>query len=186
MGPYAGYFVHANEKAHPGYYTVTFSNGIRVELTVAERAGIARFTFPQGVPARLLVNAGSSANSELADKHPDDHIFLNSIQLKGNDAYAGSSTAGGFCSSHSQYKIYVAGRFKQPYQNSALWQDDSIDPNRRSVEGKRTGAWLDFGNAHEVVLKVGISFVSQAGAEANLVKEIPGFDFDQVHAQARR
>ena len=185
MGPYAGYFVHANEKAHPGYYTVTFSNGIRVELTVAERAGIARFTFPQGVPARLLVNAGSSANSELADKHPDDHIFLNSIQLKGNDAYAGSSTAGGFCSSHSQYKIYVAGRFKQPYQNSALWQDDSIDPNRRSVEGKRTGAWLDFGNAHEVVLKVGISFVSQAGAEANLQKEIPGFDFDHVHAQAR-
>jgi predicted alpha-1,2-mannosidase len=185
MGPYAGYFAHANEKAHPGYYAVTFSNGIRVELTVAERAGIARFTFPQGVPSRLLINSGSSANSELADKHPDDHIFLNSIQLKGNDVYTGSSIAGGFCSSHSQYKIYVAGRFNQPFQNSALWQDDSIDPARKSAEGKRTGAWLDFGNAHEVVLKVGISFVSQAGAEANLQKEIPGFDFDHVHAQAR-
>jgi predicted alpha-1,2-mannosidase len=185
IGPYAASFDHAGEQAHPGYYAVTLSNGIRVEITVAERAGIARFIFPQGVPARLLINAGSSANGAMAEQHPNDHIYVNSIQLNGNDGYAGSSTAGGFCSSHSQYKIFVAARFNQPFQSSALWQDDSIDPARKSAEGKHTGAWLDFGQAHEVVLKVGISFVSQAGAEANLGKEIPGWNFDQVRAQAR-
>jgi predicted alpha-1,2-mannosidase len=185
IGPYAASFDHAGEQAHPGYYAVTLSNGIRVEITVAERAGIARFIFPEGVPARLLINAGSSANGAMAEQHPNDHIYVNSIQLNGNDGYAGSSTAGGFCSSHSQYKIFVAARFNQPFQSSALWQDDSIDPARKSAEGKHTGAWLDFGQAHEVVLKVGISFVSQAGAEANLGKEIPGWNFDQVRAQAR-
>ena len=158
--PYAATFDHAAEEAHPGFYAVTLANGTRVEITVADRAGIARFIFPQGVPARLLINAGSSANAGLADKKPKEFTYLNSIQLKGNDGYSGSSTAGGFCSSTSQYKIYVAGRFNRPFQSSAVWQDDSIDPNRKSAEGKHTGAWLDFGQAHEVVLKVGISFVS--------------------------
>ena len=33
-------FEHSKEEAHPGFYTVTLANGIRVEITVAERAGI--------------------------------------------------------------------------------------------------------------------------------------------------
>ena len=40
--PYAAQLDHANEAAHPGYYAVTLGNGIRVEITVADRAGIAR------------------------------------------------------------------------------------------------------------------------------------------------
>ena len=110
----------------------------------------------------------------MADKNPSEHTYLNSIQLNGNDAYAGSSTAGGIAHGTSQYKVHVAGHFNQPFQTSALWQDDSIDPARKSAEGKHTGAWLDFGKAHEVVLKVGISFASQQGAEANLEKRFPG------------
>ncbi len=60
---YAVKFDHAQEETHPGYYAVTLANGVRVELTVTDRAGIARFTFPTGIPARLLVNAGSSAGA---------------------------------------------------------------------------------------------------------------------------
>jgi predicted alpha-1,2-mannosidase len=51
---------------------------------------------------------------------------------------------------------------------------------------KHTGAWLDFGNQHEILLKVGISFVSQQGALDNLDQEIPAWNFDAVRAQARR
>jgi predicted alpha-1,2-mannosidase len=185
IDPYAANFDHAGEESHPGYYSVTLANGIRVEITVADRAGIARFTFPQGVPARLLINAGSSANAALTEKKPKEFTYINSIEIKGSDGYSGTATAGGFCSSTSQYKIFVAGHFNQSFQSSALWQDDSVDPARKSAEGEHTGAWLDFGQAHEVELKVGISFVSEAGAEANLKKEIPSFNFDQVHAQAR-
>ena len=74
-----------------------------------------------------------------ADKNPNDHIYVNSIELKGKDAYVGSSMAGGFCSSQSQYKIFVAGRFNQPFQSSAVWQDDSVDPARKAAEGKEKG-----------------------------------------------
>jgi putative alpha-1,2-mannosidase len=36
-----------------------------------------------------------------------------------------------------------------------------------------------------VLVKGGISFVSLAGARANLAAEIPDWDFDKIHAQAR-
>ena len=48
LDPYAAHSITANEEAHPGYYAITLANGIRVEITVAERAGIARFIFPEG------------------------------------------------------------------------------------------------------------------------------------------
>jgi predicted alpha-1,2-mannosidase len=188
IGPFAAGFDPSKEEAHPGYYAVTLANGVRVELTAAERSGIARFTFPEGTAARLLVNAGSSANT-LAGKdgmQPHQSVYSNQIELKGSDAYIGSTAAGGFCSSDSHYKLYVAGHFNKPFTASKLWQDDVVLADATTAQGKHTGAWLDFGDAREVELKVGISYVSQEGAEANLSQEIPGFNFNEVHATARQ
>jgi predicted alpha-1,2-mannosidase len=185
--PYAAAFDHSNEQAHPGYYAITLANGIRVEITVAERSGIARFIFPAGTASRLLINAGSSANT-LPGKDstkPVPDAFGNRIELTSQSSYAGSVTAGNFCGTDSQYKLYVAGRFNKPYKTSSLWQDDTILNAAKSAQGKHSGAWLDFGKQHEVVLKVGISFVSEAGALDNLDQEIPNWNFDQVHSNAR-
>ena len=188
IGPYAVAFDPSKEEAHPGYYAVTLANGVRVEITVAERSGIARFTFPAGAAARLLVNAGSSANTVEGKDGPKrgQADYHNQIDLKGSDAYMGSTAAGGFCSSDSHYKLYVAGRFNKPFTASKLWQDDAVLADAKTAQGKHTGAWLDFGDAREIELKVGISFVSQDGAEANLQQEIPGFNFDEVQATARQ
>ncbi len=185
--PYAVTFDHSKEEAHPGYYAITLGNGIRVEIAVAERSGIARFIFPSGASARLLINAGSSANTlpGQSGSKPVPGAFGNSIELTSPDSYAGSVTAGSFCGTDSQYKLYVAGRFSKPYKSSALWQDDAILGAAKSAQGKHTGAWLDFGNQHEVLLKVGISYVSEAGALRNLNEEIPAWKFDEVRANAR-
>jgi predicted alpha-1,2-mannosidase len=67
-----------------------------------------------------------------------------------------------------------------------VWQDDTVLNDAKSARGKRTGAWLDFGDQREVELKAGISFVSEDSARNNMAKELPGWDFDQVHANARR
>jgi predicted alpha-1,2-mannosidase len=187
FGPYAVAFDHGEENAHPGYYAVTLSSGVRVEITITERAGIARFTFPGGTPARLLVNSGSSAN-EVIDgsngKHSSDN-YENQIELTGQDAFTGWSRAGHFCSTDSHYKIYAAGQFNKPYKTTAVWRDDAILADAKTAHGKHTGAWLDFGNEREVRLKIGISFVSEKSAQHNLSKEIPGWDFEQVHASAK-
>ncbi len=185
--PYAAAFDHGHEEAHPGYYALTLGSGIRAELTVAVHAGIARFTFPEATDARILVNAGSSANSiPDKDSKPHDHdSFGNSITVRPDGTFSGWSSAGRFCGSDSHYKIYVAGRFNEPLIRSIVWQDDAIRADSPSAEGKHTGAWLDFGKQHEVLLKVGISFVSEAGARDNLNKEIAGWDFDGLLATAR-
>lgn len=180
-------FDRRDEKAQPGYYSVNMNNGVRVEVTVTDRAGIARFTFPQGSDARVLINAGSSANS-IPGKNDDAQkyaAFGNQIEVKGDGSFAGWAAAGHFCGSDSNYKIFVAGEFSKPVKSTVLWQDDALVKDAKNATGKHTGAWLDFGSQTEVILRVGISYVSEAGAQANLQKEIPGWDFDRVQQTAR-
>ena len=155
---------------------------MRVEITVAERAGIARFTFPVGVPARLLVNAGSSAESIPSGSH--DYNY-DGITLNNGDSFSTFSRAGHFCSSGSHYKIYAVGKFNKPFAKTAAWQGDTVMRDGKSAEGRRSGAWVDFGQAHEVLLKIGVSFVGEDGARSNLEKEIPGWEFDAVRAKAK-
>lgn len=181
LGAYAVAFDHGKEEAHPGYYAVTLANGVRVEITVAERAGMARFTFPAGVPARLLVNAGSSTES-IPGGSTD---FNNDGIALGTDAFLGFARAGHFCQSDSHYTVYASGKFSKPFRKAAVWQDGTVRAGAKSAEGRRAGVWLDFGNVHSVLLKVGLSFVSEINAGNNLDKEIPGWDFDAVHAKAK-
>lgn len=186
---YAQAFDHAQESAHPGYYAVTLANGIRVEITVADRAGIARFVFPAAMPARLLVNAGGSANSGVVDKKPKDAARAQdgyAIHLAGTDAVEGSATAGEFCSSATRYTIYFAAQFAQPFVRSAMWRDDALDAAAKEERARHAGAWLDFGAQREVTMKVGVSFVSVENARSNLKEEIPAWDFDRVEEEARK
>ena len=188
LGDYAQSFDHAHEEAHPGYYSVTLANGIEVALTVTDRAGIARIRFPQGQSARLLVNSGGSANSDVhVETLPPvgrEHDG-NQIKVTGDNAVSGSTTSGGFCGSPTRYTLYFAAKFEQPFTSFSTWNGDAIQKNQREAAGKHTGAWLDFGNRSQIQLKIGISYVSEANALANLNKEIPGWNFDEVRANAR-
>ena len=181
-------FDHSKETAHPGYYALTLANGIGVEITVAERAGIARFTFPEGSPSRLLLNAGGSANSDAVDKKPNDPARANdgyTIHIDGDRAVSGQARAGAFCGSPTRYTIYFAAEFQQPMVHNTMWHDDTIDTTAHEENARHAGALLDFGSEHEVTMKVGLSFVSVDKARANLNTEISGWDFDAVHASAQ-
>lgn len=191
-------FDRKDERAHPGYYGVALNNGVSVELTVTERAGIAQFRFQPGGDMRLLINAGSSANSiPAANEDPRDHeAFGNHIEVKPDGSFSGWTSAGRFCGSDSHYKLYVAGKFNRPFTSTVLWQDDALLKGAKSATGKHTGAWVNFGvkktaspGNHDMTLlqlKVGISFVSEEGARANLEKEIPNFNLAQVASQAKK
>lgn len=180
---------HTHETAHPGYYALTLANGTEVEITVTDRAGIAHFRFPAGTPARLLVNAGGSANSDVIDKKPNDPDRAHDgfvIRLAGNNGLEGQVHSGSFCGWSDQYVLYAAMQFQQPFVKSAMWHDDTVDASAREEKARHAGAWLDFGHQREVTMKVGLSFVSVANARANLQAEIPGWDFAAVHKAAQQ
>ncbi len=186
---YAIAFDHKDEEAHPGYYSVTLANGVKVALTVTGRAGIARIVFPQGRPARLLLNSGGSAITNVhsplyppVGREQDG----SEIAVEGEDEVSGSVTSGGFCGTDSRYTLYFAAKFQKPFQHFGIWNEDTIKKDERHARGKHTGAWVDFAADQPVLMKVGLSYVSTKNALDNINKELPGWDFDHAHADAKQ
>lgn len=173
---------HDKEEAHPGFYALQFEDGIKVELTAAERAGIARFVFPTGSTPTLVFNAAGSATIHADHRQKDE----STIEIRGNDTLVGTVHSGGFCGSPTKYVLYFAFKFQKPFASFGTWADKVV-PGLRSATGHRAGAFVTFADRDEpLILKAGLSFVSIAGAETNLAKEIPGWSFDGVRAAAKQ
>jgi predicted alpha-1,2-mannosidase len=174
-------YAHEKESAHPGFYEVQFDDGAKAELTVAQRAGIAKFEFPSGTSRIVIFNAAGSATINAQHRQKD----FSTIEIRGKDHLIGTVHSGGFCGSPTHYVLYFAVKFQKPFSSSGTWTD-KVSPGSTSASGHKAGAFVSFSQGHEpVLMKVGISFVSIANAEANLVKEIPAWNFDAVRTSAK-
>ncbi|MFD5469534.1 GH92 family glycosyl hydrolase [Streptomyces sp. NPDC127105] len=196
---YASDFRHSDETAEPGHYKVGLASGVTADLTATARTGSARFTYPADQPASLLIR---TANSEVGSTGSSVTID----PAKGT--VSGSVTSGNFCGyldpegRRAYYTLYFTARFDRPFKATGTWQDDRLNPGAtsatggtggfadggRPVAGKGAGGYVEFApGTGQVGVKVGISYVSQAGAEANLAAENPPQrSFDAVRDAARR
>eukprot|EP01132_Coremiostelium_polycephalum_P008993 gene8993-11013_t len=157
-------FSHDKEIAQPGYYQITFDNGIKTELTATTRTGLGRFTFPQDKGAVLTFDT-------LEDVNVDKTTRTFSAWTKG----------GRFCGS-SEYKIYFSAQFDQPFTYEKL-------PKSKTIGDKRYTVWaFTFtakpGAATTIGMKAGISYVSVANAKDNLTKESASLTFDDARKKA--
>jgi len=174
-------FSHDHEQAQPGFYAVEFDNGIRAELTATTRAGIGRFIFPAGAERTVLIKASDSATVNEEKRKAD----TSAVEIRGPDTVVGKVHSGGFCGSDSNYVLYFAVTFAQPFAAAGTWTE-AMHPGATTAAGHQAGAYVTFApGAGPVVAKVGVSFVSIANALANLQAEIPGWDFGAVRAAAR-
>ncbi len=173
-------FSHRNESASPGYYAVNLSDGVKVELTVTDRTGIGRFTFPPGVVPSILVDPevgeGGFSNGQVA--------------VTGRDSLTGSEVSGGFCSLPGEYSAHFAATFESPFRTEGTWQADTLSPGDGRAGGTAPGGYVTFPVAAHgpttVTMKVGLSYTSVAAASANLRAEQPGWNFGHVHQAAVR
>ncbi|QIS11609.1 hypothetical protein F5544_18690 [Nocardia arthritidis] len=172
---YVATFSHAHEQASPGRYQVDLDGGIRVELTATQRTGAGRFTFPDGGPATLLINAAGSISGT-----DDAQVTI------GPNYVAGHVHSGRFCGTNSFYTLYFHAEFDQPITESGIWDGDQVRSDD-TASGTQVGAYVTFdpGKPAVVNVKVGLSFVSPDGAAANLAAENPARTFDEVAAAAR-
>jgi predicted alpha-1,2-mannosidase len=135
------------------------------------------FTYPAGGPARLLVNAGRSANGTTGS----------SVSVVGSNEVAGTATSGRFCGHPGSYTLRFAVVFDHPFARVSVWNGARVVGGGRSASGQHVGAFLGFGvhsSQTTVLARVGISFVSVGNALANLHQEISGWSFDTVQAAA--
>jgi len=170
-------YAKASEKASPGYYRVTLDSQIEVELTATTRTGFVRMSYPASTAAQLLLHTGRSATGDRSG----------SVEIVGTDRIRGSATAGGFCGSDQTYQIYFALQLDAPFTAHGVWNDDALS-SATTTSGVRTGAFVTFDTTtrRTVQMKIGLSFVSVANAEANLAAENPGWDFDAVRSNAAK
>ncbi|MEV6850119.1 GH92 family glycosyl hydrolase [Actinoplanes sp. NPDC051411] len=192
---YASTFSHANEVASPGYYKVGLDSGAGAELTVTDRTGLGRFTFPADKPASLLFRTSlSETGSSDATVHIDP----------ATRTITGSVSAGNFCgpqstdNSHPYYTLHFVAKLDQPFTTDGTWKDATVTPSStdasggsgyasgRPVAGKGSGGYVTFApGTTAVTMRVAISYADQAGAERNLAVESPTrLSFDTVKAQA--
>lgn len=169
-------FSHSQETADAGYYAVTLASGVRAQLTVTQRSGFGRFTYPAGSPAVMLIKAGTSANASTGA----------SVSVVGNDEVVGSESSGNFCGAHNNYTVYFAAEFQRPFTGFGTWTPAGTSVGARQATGPGSGAYVVAtpSTGGVVRMKVGVSFVSTANALDNLRTEDPGWTFSKVRGQA--
>jgi len=161
---YAGKYKHNQEVAKAGYYSVLLkNNGIRAEFTVTERAGLHRYTFPEGGENNLLINLGFAINW--------DKPYQTSLKVVDSQLVTGSRLSHGWA---ADQHVFFAVRFSTPITKSVITTVGGAD---RSV------GLLKF-NKKQVLAKVGVSSVSVENALANLDGSLPGWDFEATQRAA--
>ncbi|MFJ9028365.1 GH92 family glycosyl hydrolase [Streptomyces sp. NPDC102274] len=197
---YAADFSHANEKAEPGRYRVGLDSGSVTDLAVSERAGVADFTFPADKPANLLFRVSNSLNGS-----EDAHIAIDEKARKvtgwvETGAFCGRRANGGENNRTSYYRLYFTASFDRAFSGVGTWQNDRLSAGSTTADGgegyatgadragRGSGGYVGFDTArdNDVRMRLGISYVSLAGAEANLRGEIaPRASVDDVAAAGR-
>jgi len=175
---YASAFDHAREQTSPGSYAVDLgSYGIRAELSATARTGWHRYTFPASSATNVLIDVGQSLNRVL-----DAEIVM--VDDRTVEGFVASEA---FCSGGGPVTVYFSAQFDRPFSSRGTWTDAGLVPQSSRARDRGAGGWVRFNSSTDrtVVAKVGISFVSVAGARANLTAETSGFDFDAVRAGAR-
>lgn len=170
---------HAGERATPGWYEAIVGNpGIRTELTATPRTGLGRFTFPATQQADVLVNAASD-QAGVSDA---------SIAVVGSNEIDGSAPSGSFCGMPDTFVVYFVAQFDRPFTGYGTWNGAKSATGARTARGPRSGAWVQFDTSGDpqIEMKVGISYVSVAGARRNLQTENRGWDLAVTRARAQQ
>ena len=161
------------EEASPGYYTLTLESGVKAELTVSKRVGFHRYTFPEEKKNdRYIVLELSHSYVGMQDAS----LMVHNNQKITGMIQAQHSNRGAF------HRLYFAILLDKPFESATSWDSPQNYGDGAERNGNNIGVWLkipkDLGN--EVLVKVGLSTVSEAQALAEATTEIYDWDFDRV------
>ncbi len=171
-------FSHRQEQASPGRYGVVLGGPapIAVSLAVTTRSGISSFDFPAGTQSNLLFKVAGSSNP----------VTASSVHIVGHDEVEGHVSSGQFCGTGTSYTLHFVARFDRPFSSAGTWGNAGVRPGTDACSGTTCGSFVTFDTTKErqILMKVGISFVSTRNAQQNLQAEDPGWSVERVGVQA--
>ncbi|MBE0647245.1 MAG: GH92 family glycosyl hydrolase [Bacteroidales bacterium] len=192
--PASGYrssYDKSSEMAAPGFYRVHLDEpGIDVELTATIRCGFHRYTFPKSDSSHIILDLDHGIYNY------NGKVRWAYIKVISDSLVTGYRITSGW--GRTRY-IYFAMAFSKsftsygfqdedPLSYKGFWRKFNQQDNFPELAGKKIRAHFDFSTAsgEEILVKVGLSAVSMAGALDNLRAEIPSWDFDATRRKANR
>lgn len=185
---YYSVFSHENEKASPGFYNVFLeSYDIEANLTVSDRVGFHKYTFPETEDAHVILDLVYNVY------HHDNKNIWTFIRVENDSLVTGYRQTKGWARTK---KVYFAMEFSKPFKSYGHKKYDELLYNgfyRRFDEyenfpemaGKDIRAYFNFDTKaeEELMVKFALSNTGTKGALKNLETEIPHWDFNQVRAE---
>jgi len=174
---YRSRFSHEDEMAVPGYYSVILRDyNIRAELSATQHAGIHRYTFPKSASSHFIL--------DLVHSYSNTPIVWAYLKIVGNDTIVGGRSLKGWAPGR---EIYFAMHFSKPFKLAEIVSDDKrLDSSAREAKGTSLKCLVHFDTSDKeaILVKTGISGVSDEGAQKNVGAEIPDWDFETVRRTA--
>lgn len=180
--------------ATPGYFAITLESQIRAEMTVSNHTALYRFTFPQN-PVEQNSTLSPLILADLTDLTESRQNASISV-----DPQSGQITGTGTFMPSFGYSTYVL-HFCADFEGAPMRDTGIFFNNRAGTEPKNVsvtpdgvnkvlpaGAWVRFNKPtsnNQILVRVGVSFISREQACSNANKEIPTFDFNSTHETAK-
>jgi predicted alpha-1,2-mannosidase len=166
------------ETASPGYFSMNLDDAkMTAEVTASERAGILKFQLQDDSKKTLVIDAGRSLSITGGG----------AIRIVSADEIEGYNISGGFCGEANREKIYFSARLSRKITGHKLWIGDTIiNSGKAEITDSPLGGLFEFDlkSGDEILVKIGISYVSIENAKENLDTEIPGWDFNKIKSEA--
>jgi len=172
-------FSHEDEVVHPGYHKVILQRyGITAEITSTTRVGFHRYTFPASTNAGIAFDTSATLMAGMD---------ASAVRQISPTEIAGHSVMSPTPRRPKPFTVYFVAQFSKPVEFGA-WKEKELLPSAvRDVAGKSAGAYVTFPTTtgEQVLMKVALSYTSEANARANLKAELPDWDFDTVVKASR-
>lgn len=154
-------FSHKGEHVRPGYYSVMLKSGIKVDLTATARVALHRYSYPTDAQTAFV-------RLDLSQGIGWDKMTKSAFKQNSSTELSGYRYSTGWA---KDQRVYFVAQFSRPV-TVATSQGDSLvvlsAPN----------------NDEPLLVKVGISPVSEDNARANIAAELPSWDFRGTVAKA--
>ena len=187
---------YSNETASPGYYGNTLTKyNIKSEVTATTRTSCERYTFPAG-KGNIILNLGEGLTNECGAM----------VRRVSSTEIEGMKLLGTFCyTTQAVFPIYFVMRVSREPSAGCAWKfqpllkgveadwcpDDGTYKlyrnYHREVAGDNVGYLFSYDNlapGEQIIVQMGVSFVSIENARENLQKEQDGKTFDDIRTAA--
>ncbi|CAG8971493.1 hypothetical protein HYALB_00002077 [Hymenoscyphus albidus] len=191
--------LNGTAQAHPGYFAVSLNTSIHTEATVSNHTALYRITFPSNVSTAAHGKNTSLPYSplilvDLTDL-PDSRSNA-SIEVDGGTGRISGSGTFNPSFGIGSYELHFCADFHgAPVRDTGVFQNNRAFNVVKNISTRSdgvnnpplsAGAWTLFTAPvnNQILVRVGVSFISVAKACQNAESEIPDFDFKKVQESA--